>query len=251
MHMEDHLGQPTAIEFFGCPGSGKTTIAQALAKELRSEGYRVQDTISLVNNRYGPLRRMVFKAWATCVVLIRHRERLFNLYKGGRNRFASNVDAVKQFVNVCFVTKCMYDAAGYDFIIADQGLLQAAVSIISSCEQIEEKSTIDALLGFQHLKAHYIHVIAEEKAIMLRLGSRAGRQSRVEKVSSEDERRNALRTIRDVCCRVQTHVDTIETRNDASSSLENVVGNLRNIVLTESSLPTLPDCGAPLRQEDS
>lgn len=92
---------PTIIDFFGAPGSGKTTVSRMVSQKLTDEGYKVDEHIFQVNNEYHPVNRILIKGLTAMGYTLKNFAFIKDIVSLAQpHTFSSWKTAVKQWVNV-------------------------------------------------------------------------------------------------------------------------------------------------------
>lgn len=133
------------IEFFGFPGSGKTTITNQLIKQLKIDGYKVRR--GTFDHMVKP-QRVLYKSLYSLLCLFKNPQFFFyNLsyfYKHPRD----NVKKLSFFLNATYLYSRYQTCRKKDIIVVfDQGLFQIYLSIITFLQQ-SKKYNKDNLLKY-------------------------------------------------------------------------------------------------------
>src|SRR5690625_967586 len=124
--MENDMKQSIYLDFFGLPGSGKTTIANVLVYELKKRGYTIQNNIGKINNEYNVVSRLLTKIINFITFTFKNFSYMKELFLFIRRiDFNNRVEILKQLINIGFVLTNVNNHKNEDFIIADQGVAQA------------------------------------------------------------------------------------------------------------------------------
>lgn len=215
--MENSLRRGIIIDFFGMPGSGKTTIAHMLAGRLEEIGCEIEEPIYLVNNEYSSSRRSLTKIWATLCFTTGHFSYLYRLFSLlGRGAFQNLRKAAKQWVNVCFVLASFNAGRPIDFLIADQGIIQAAISLTFHCEKADIQKIINKLNEQVKTTIIYVYVAADIDEVLKRLQNRTNGGSRLDQEKSIIARKDQLRSVESRCMEVINAFDCIRVDNHAA-----------------------------------
>lgn len=180
--MVNNLKRAMSIDFFGMPGSGKTTIAHQVVAELKNRGYSVNDYPIYIGNSASSMVRMLTKLKATVVFSIFHFSFIFNFFRDlEKNQFNSITEACKQWVNICYIImEYKKISAKYDFIIFDQGIAQAAISLTVNSKKQEAAYILKKLLKEVKTIPHFIFIDVDTDTALNRQNNRKNGKSRVE-----------------------------------------------------------------------
>lgn len=196
---------PTIIDFFGAPGSGKTTVSRMVSKKLADEGYKVDEHIFQVNNEYNPLARILIKGMTAMGYTLKNFSFIKDIFSLAQvHTFSSWKTAVKQWVNVCFVMASLSRKRDQDIIIAEQGLTQAVISLALNCTPKNFAAIINKME--KHLSADivYVHVRIGTAENLTRLKNRNEGNSEVELELDVRKREELLDKINAICDEIKT-----------------------------------------------
>lgn len=191
---------PTIIDFYGAPGSGKTTVSRMVSKKLADEGYKVDEHIFQVNNEYHPVNRIFIKGLTAVGYTLKNFAFIKEIFSLAQlHTFSSRKIAVKQWVNVCFVMSSLARRRNQDIIIAEQGLTQAVISLALNCTPKDFSAMINKME--KHLSADivYVHVRIGTAENLTRLKNRNEGNSEVELEADGKKKEELLDNINEIC----------------------------------------------------
>lgn len=211
--------QSKVIEFFGMPGCGKTFIANELVREMKKQGYEVDDLGPRLG-KAGSLRRISFKLALVIMYLFANRKSLRHLMS--LSRAGTGDGLIRQFklmFNWLYVLSLIRNGAKDNvLVILDQGVVQALWSTLLSGtagNHAEAAVAFHRLLKVLPIESHCIvHVQADEEKIKARLKSRPGGKSPLDR-------------------------DSDAAWGQASKALENVEAILTNLARSSSRIKLL------------
>ncbi|WHY76639.1 hypothetical protein QNH20_21490 [Neobacillus sp. WH10] len=221
------------VDFFGLPGSGKSTIAQLAALSLREKGYIVDDYPIYIGNKASTAMRMLVKIKSTIVFSLLHFKFLYGLFKSlGESPFQSFSEAVKQWINICYVIT-MYNRAVRQkkYRIFDQGLAQTAISLTANCKQTTADFVLNELLKMVNISPDFVYIQANANTALIRLKSRKCSRSRVQQYTNNDEdKKKMLIKIELSCENIKKHspINLISFQNDKNSQAEEIAQSIVN-----------------------
>ena len=136
------------VEFYGLPGSGKSSVAEPVVKKLREKGFRVltyTDLNSSYNNGFG----LVLKNLNLTFLLLQ----LFL-----REKMIINKRRVS-YIKLILQTSNFYkNSSGADYVIMEQGILQNVISLYYDHE-IRDTGTLKKI--FQTVRNEMLPVVTE------------------------------------------------------------------------------------------
>jgi thymidylate kinase len=185
------------LEFYGLPGSGKSTISHLVAEELRKQGKKVIEPTYDTDHRYSSSVRKGIKLLKLIryeMINPRKSKMLCGLIKAN-GYFGSSV--FSQAANI--VPKLWeYDHARADYAIFDEGLTQSAISlVINEGSSSENERVLYNLCKKRLVRKFYIRV-SQEKALS-RMAGREEHDSRIERIRDEAERKQAIKAFEMQC----------------------------------------------------
>lgn len=167
------------IEFFGFPGSGKTTICNRFVKKLNKDDQKV---IRGTFDHLGTLERVVCKLFFSFLcIFINPYFYLKNIFFFLKPRKGKRM-GVADFLNVTYLySRYFMYKKSKKIVVFDQGLIQAYWSIVVF---VEDEKEYNYNLLFKHIDVIVILEIDMEKNLE-RLFMREDKRSRIQKEEAE------------------------------------------------------------------
>ncbi|WP_147803625.1 hypothetical protein [Alkalicoccus halolimnae] len=159
---------PTFIEFTGIPGSGKTTVAKELIKELRKRGYKVETReefdFSLENDHFGSSLRIMFGLLKRSNFLFAAKLTGLALFHGHKSLY--NLKIIPSFIHSYLKVKKYLADSEADYMIFDQAFFQSLSSIFYN-KEIEDPKLLESVAAkiIEELNVKYListHLPVEE-----------------------------------------------------------------------------------------
>lgn len=234
--MESEANKPLVIDFFGPPGSGKTTISHLLGQKLTEKGYRVDESIYHINSKISHAMRKVIKLGTASLYTFREyafvREFFGNLDK---NTFHNWHEAVTHWLNFCFVLHFLTRKSSHDILIAEQGLAQGIVWLANrgngNVQELFEK--LEKKVGTPII---YVRVQVSEEEILARLQQRNDGKSEVERARDAIQKVALLKEMNNACDKIKQtkHYVTFDNtfKSDAVDTVPSTVDEQLNEFLT-------------------
>lgn len=199
--MEINLRQVHHIEFYGLPGSGKSTVSHVVAEQLKKDGYKVIEPTYEMDHTNKKKFRVIKKIYKTIFYSMMHPKKLIEIYVLIKNNGYTKIEILRQIINI--IPKiCIYKRTKKGCIyIWDEGLIQSAISI-TILENAKINENVKALfkhtkLNIDNIKSIYIRV--KKEVALQRMKNRTFHGSRIEKIKDNDERNDLLNKFQDSC----------------------------------------------------
>lgn len=187
--MESNLNQTIIIDLFGFPGSGKTTIVKALINEMKIKGYEVQSNIYEINNKKNSFVRSIGKLSNAFSYTLKNFRFIYDLFKSlGEKPFKNINEGIKQWINICFVLTQLNVTDYYDFVVADQGIVQAAISLTINAKDADVNTILNKLKNQIKHRTIYIYITIDIIANLDRLEMRKNGKSRIDYEQSNNKK---------------------------------------------------------------
>lgn len=205
--MEDSLKKSLFVEFYGLPGSGKSTLSHLVAERLRREGH-VVDEPSYETDHQHPLPKRVKKMAVGGYWLVFHHEQFSHIKNIVRQNGYTGMEAFKQIVNVIQKMRIYNSPKAFEIVIIDQGLIQASISL-SMYGAVKAKENYERLLRLMPnaTNALRVYIDVDNETAIDRMRKRKTNDSRVEKLKDHNlEIKMLLRigeeiaSVREKCC---------------------------------------------------
>lgn len=191
--MESDIKNTIVLDFFGIPGSGKSTESHEIAERYRREGKSVIEASYRLDHEFSAVRRTTAKLLMLLSLPFEKRKRINALAKkNGYNRSNGKLNQAVNVASKLFAVK-KYNGKT-DYIIFDEGFAQAAISLSvnSKIPADENYREIRSLLD----DPPEMRLIAARLSIdeaLRRIARRNTRQSRVEAIQSAHGKRAMMK----------------------------------------------------------
>lgn len=189
--MESDIKRAIILDFYGLPGSGKTTKAHEIAERYRSQGMRVSEPSYEYDHRMGRYERKIKKTMAAVKVLVRCPKCFCRLvWIARRNGYGLRNGILNQVINISTKLEAVKKyGRNCDYIVFDEGLAQAAVSL-SVNSSLSSKKNLRLILNeldgeFKIMLQKTELDIAEA---LSRIEQRGTADTRIEKLRSGEEK---------------------------------------------------------------
>lgn len=187
--MEHHL-EYVCLDFYGLPGSGKSTLSHLLAQKL-SENIEVCEPSFSMDHGFSFKQRLFKKICGLVKTLLRHPLTFFKVVKivRGFGFCFFKSDFYIHLLNICYKVYALKNIRTH-FLVFDQGLLQSAMSLFYRRENKSDFEKIyHQLTNLANPSIHYlnIYVQADIKTVMKRMKYRQTNISRVQLLSEQEQ----------------------------------------------------------------
>lgn len=191
--MENHI---IHVEFFGLPGSGKTTISHQLADRLRMNGFTIfEPTYSLAFKRL-----LFFRKLYQFIQLIRFIIKNPKAYKFLteiiENNKCNRIEKLNQLFNVAYKL-LIYEKAKSGIYFWDEGLLQSAISL--SVNTNNDIKTIRNRFFNKNTNMITVYIKIDCNIAIERMNKRPTNDSRTEKLNSEQLKLQLIKEFEKKC----------------------------------------------------
>lgn len=205
--MEDSLKKSLFVEFYGLPGSGKSTLSHLVAERLRREGH-VVDEPSYETDHQHPLQKRVKKMAVGGYWFVFHHVQFCHVKNIVRQNGYTGMEAFKQIVNVIQKVRIYNSPRAFEIVIIDQGLIQASISL-SMYGAVKAKENYERLLLLMPnaVDALRVYIDVDSETALDRMRKRTNNDSRVEKLKEDSMKEKMLlriseeiASVREECC---------------------------------------------------
>ena len=219
------------IEFFGLPGSGKSTISHRIAEDLRKKGVAVYEPTYSMD--HGKIRsaRSVKKFLCYLSSSVCKGKLIKKIKKIVSENGYSGADAFKHVVNIAYKIRAINGLRSKDgFVFFDEGLVQSAVSLaINEKKSVNENVKELFAIAGKDYSPEIVFIRTSERVALSRAAERRGNFSRVEKIKDENARKAFMKKYTGICSAVSVvyyEFDGEKTVNDlAAEIIETVISS--------------------------
>ncbi|MCH1940702.1 AAA family ATPase [Holdemania massiliensis] len=200
--MAGDLKHPVVLDFFGLPGCGKSTVSHMLADKLRESGYKVYEPSYDLDHNFSSFMRKIFKLEQYIRYSVFHpakSKRISDLVKD--NGYVAFAEKLSQCINITTKLTAIKNAK-CDYIIFDEGLLQAAISLsFGTGDQHEVTSNYNKILSVDgsQLEVKSVYMQIGTETVLRRLEQRGERNSRVDKETDSEKRKQIIESFQSLC----------------------------------------------------
>lgn len=186
------------IDLYGLPGSGKSTISHLAADKLREEGYIVKEPSWKLDMDSSGLKRRFHKVLLSlqfALVNPAKNHALVKILKAVKN---SETSFFKMWINFAYTLCSIKRTKKADFVIMDEGIAQAVLSLYLYSSEQEFKKDYKTLLSFADGKLRFIYCFVLPQIANERIQKRENGASRLEHLP-ETEREQLLAQLAQRC----------------------------------------------------
>ncbi len=185
------------LEFYGIPGSGKSTISHMVANQLRERGLNVSEPTYHTDNECSvPMRKLV-KALGLIRYMLLHPIKYCTLIRIINENGIGGIRAISHSSNIT-VKLWEYEHSKADYVLFDEGLVQSAVSLSSGVVSASEnENRLFRLIKLPEVIR--IHIVVSSETALNRLINRPRHDSSIEKIDGDEKKLEALNVYREKC----------------------------------------------------
>lgn len=173
-----------AIEFFGYPGCGKSTISLLIFNYLTNNGYKVMEPKRKIDKEYITIVRYSVKIYYSLKAVIKYNKDLIKIIK---KIFSLNkgIQAIKQSINILY-TLSLYDTKK-EISIIDEGIIQAITSATINSSIDDTMKLFNMIPKRIKQEIIFIYVDINPNICKNRIMQRTNGKSRIDKITNEEE----------------------------------------------------------------
>ena len=181
------------LEFYGLPGSGKSTISHRVASKLKKEGKKIYEPTYVTDHIYSIRKRKIIKFIQLIRYVITRPDKYRKLKRIIKENGYRGKDIIVHMANIA-PKLIVYDKAYEDYIIFDEGLVQSAVSLVRG-QQIgsENEIRLRELCKSRSVLKFYLKI--DIKKAIERMSLRDKHDSRIEAISDIKQKEKLLKTL--------------------------------------------------------
>ena len=208
------------VEFFGLPGVGKSTLAAALVRALRSEGDPVSCPTSMIGPDVSPALRYLRKSTRIGTTTLRVPAASLRLLRGIADSGQETMTHVgKRWGDFMLAQALLSQAPSAGSVVLDQGIMQAIWSIGLRGNLARPLEALRSTVGVWSLPDRVIVVEAPLDHVVERLRSRTSKHSRVQ--GSGMSMTSELARARGLMSRVLAEASSLGLGSDSMITIEN------------------------------
>lgn len=215
--MEKNIKKTLFIEFYGLPGCGKSLISHDIAIYYKDTGLSVGEPNFDIVRNHGTLLRKLLKYRIFISFSFFHHSDCVLIKELVKKNGYHGLESFSLVINVIQKLHEYYRNQQKDIVVWDQGIVQAAVSL-SSNGVVNVNNNLRAILGLFKTQPSIlkVYVKCSIDTSLSRMQQRSKHLSRVEKVSSPQEKIRFLQMFQR-CCDDIPNTDGIVIDNDTFS----------------------------------
>lgn len=208
------------LDFYGMPGSGKSTISHMLAEQIREKGYSVIEPSWTLDNKESSIKRILKKLLLAVAYEICHPLVIKKTMGCAGSNGTSAKQQFKLWVNLAYTMNYESRKKGADFMIMDEGIAQGIVSLFTGASELEYDKCYSYLKNKIYSTITFVYINIDTETALQRLEKRGTKKSRVDQLSSEVKIK-MLESIENICdcLNIPKIVISNDKREDACDQL--------------------------------
>lgn len=224
------MGDYLIVDFYGLPGSGKSTVSHQAAEQLRKSGYVVDEVSYDMDHYHSGRMRALLKVTYVILLLIRSPKTFLNLsyviIKNGSPLFSMRF--YRYILNIGYKLYASKYRRFVDIIFFDEGFCQTILSLYYRRKFDNCKNALRELENLLPDTLNIVHIFVktDNNTTIQRLLRRQDGESRVDRLSEND-----MRQILDeqmTLCQLLPYNQIINNNDDMSIALNGE--ELRNYI---------------------
>lgn len=178
-------------DFFGIPGSGKSTASHKSSNEYKELGLKILEPSYELDHNKSKIARKIIKIKYTFFLMLKSPITFLKIYHLTKNNlYTLKNGQLNQIINIAVKIWIIYHYKGkYDYIVFDEGIAQAAISL-SVNSHIKASTNLKELLKIlsQRINIRFICIDCDLQEALKRIEKRNSRDTRIECLQSKDEK---------------------------------------------------------------
>lgn len=220
------------LEFYGLPGSGKSTISHTVVEELRKRGKNVKEPTYDMDHQNSRSLRKLKKIVKLIVFAFVYPKKFLSLLKLVKQNGYSGITVIIQCVNIAYKL-IIYNGIKADYVVLDEGLTQSAIALNQNINKtINNELSLYGLIGRR--KVIKIYIKTKPEIALNRLEGRNEHDSRVEKIADKVEQTESLKELEMEC---DVIFPNLIVYNDSIS--DSVKYTIRNLLSEDIGVETI------------
>ncbi len=214
-------------DFFGMPGSGKSTVSHAFAEALREKGEVVVEP-SFNLDRMSGLKRQILKIIFACLYSIQNPSHIGKIQKLiNINGYCGIHEKISQYVNLAIRLRDVNKSIKHNSVtILDQGIYQASISL-SQKHGTDVKKNLNEIKKMLSVEITPIYVDVCMEIVIQRLTERNTFLSRIDRENDPKKKQEMLWIVYNACeSLVQDNIYRIDGADRLSEIIEILLNEL-------------------------
>lgn len=184
------------LDYYGIPGSGKTTKSHEKANDCRKKGMTIVEPSYDLDHRHNVMARKLYKLLMTAHIFFSHHNTFSKIQKIVKeNGYKSFYDQLRHIANIAsklFVIDKYRQTT--DCLIFDEGLAQAAISLsVNSHISAEDNLKHILVLIDNAPEIHWVRVKVSIEIALQRIMKRDTRDTRIEAMKTQQEKEELMK----------------------------------------------------------
>ncbi len=231
--METDLRKTQIVEFYGIPGSGKSSVSHLTAEELRKLGYSVDEPTYTADHGYSGAGRKLHKAFLAAKYAVRHPGCFSSIRSLAVENGYSGSELISQLINILYKIG-FYDILKGDYIVFDEGMIQSSLSLAQN-GTADGSENYGKLLKAAGIDADItrIFIDVEPETAVQRMAERGTADSRADRENDMEKKMRIVGKWRADCTDFAAHYASITVNGNAG--IEDEVSCILNYLKIEKA----------------